>query len=106
VRGNDVADELDDEPQETVIPVTVMLISLLKLVIYTLTAPLPVVVTLEKIFTFAAWHAAEPDILVVCVLVNVVNHTERIAPTATVKPIKRTVATKELIAFFIIFHLN
>jgi hypothetical protein len=35
-----------------------------------------------------------------------VNHTERIAPTATVKPIKRTVATKELIAFFIIFHLN
>ena len=102
MRGNVVADELDDVPQETTIPVTVILISLLKLVTYTLTALLLVVVTLEKIFTFAAWHAAEPDMLVVCVLVNVVNHTERIAPTATVKPIKRTVATKELIAFFIV----
>jgi hypothetical protein len=51
-------------------------------------------------------HAAPACTAAVCVLVNVVNHTERIAPTATVKPIKRTVATKELIAFFIIFHLN
>ena len=94
-------------PHITTILFTVIFISLLKFVINTFVALVGVVaLTLEKNLIFPAWHAAEPDILAVCVLVNVVNHTDNIAPTATVKPIKRTAATKELIPFFTVSHPN
>jgi len=99
---NGVEIVFEEAPHVTDTLFTVMSISLLKFVTYTHTVLVGLFPRLENSLIFPAWQAALVCIPAVCVLVNVVNQSERIAPTATVKPIKRTAATKELIPFFIV----